>query len=228
MQKEACDVFRVAGTHVDMQISWEDQLIHERGYLLICWDTARGFALQVRLEGLEGTKGTSWELAPFTWNVICISETFLIGLDQFRITAQLKHLHMMADSDTPLIKLENLLQNIPLFLTYETRLWLNTSRTWCCPDNCLARGQTLSFNFHNWTGLPWSSAPGFTCQLWWSFSFHLCYCKLLGQCMRREMEGRWAGGAEGSERAERREIRLSPLSTTRINHWIIYLLAWSA
>lgn len=44
-------------------------------------------------------------------------------------------------------------------------------------------------------GLPWSPAPGFTCQLWWIFSFHLCCSKLLGQCWRQKMEGRWEEGA---------------------------------
>lgn len=81
--------------------------------------------------------------------------------------------------------------------------------------------------FHNQMGLPWSPAPGFTCQLWWIFSFHLRCSRLLGQRWRRD-GGKMGRGVRACEGEEREVIRPLLFSTSWINHRIIYLWARSA
>lgn len=59
-------------------------------------------------------------------------------------------------------------------------------------------------------GLPWSSASGFTCQLWWIVSLLFRCSKLLGRYWRQEMDGglrgvRW----KQVSREEKEAIRTS-------------------
>lgn len=78
-------------------------------------------------------------------------------------------------------------------------------------------------------GLPWSPAPGFTCQLWWIFHFHLRCSKLVAQLPQTrdggKMESVGRGGWAGEAAREREAIRPSPLSWSRINQRVIYLRA---